>query len=185
MRPVRTKPLMASGSGQMEIYALTGKRAVLAVDRVALVRNELRELLVGARGRNVPLAIIGAERDNEWNVYCDQLEPFVRQEFPVRYLNEKEIGELVSLLERHNALGLLKDRSPEERLQAFMDVAQRQLLVALHQVTLGVAFEDIVFDEYESIPSDAATAQNLRKLAKLIVPTMPERRRGFIARPST
>ena len=141
-----------------EIYALTGKRAVLFVDRVALVRNELRELMVGARGRNVPLAIIGAERDNEWNVYCDQLEPFVRQEFPVRYLNEKEIGELVSLLERHNALGLLKERSSEERLQAFLDVAQRQLLVALHQVTLGVAFEDIVFDEYESIPSDVARA---------------------------
>ena len=141
-----------------EIYALTGKRAVLFVDRIALVRHEVRELLNTARNRNVPLTIIGAERDNEWNVYCDQLEPFVRQEFPVRYLNEKEIGDLVALLERHKALGLLKEKSPEERMQAFMEAAQRQLLVALHQVTLGVAFEDIIFDEYQSIPSDAARA---------------------------
>lgn len=141
-----------------EIYALTGKRTILFVDRVALVRHEIRELLNAARGRNVPLTIIGAERDNEWNVYCDQLEPFVRQEFPVRYLNEKEISDLVALLERHKALGLLKDKSPAERMQAFIEVAQRQLLVALHQVTLGVAFEDIIYDEYKSIPSDTARA---------------------------
>jgi tetratricopeptide (TPR) repeat protein len=141
-----------------EIFALTGKRAFLFVDRVALLRNELRDLLVAARGRNIPITVVGAERDNEWNVYCEQLESHVQQDFPVRYLSEKEIVELVALLERHNALGLLKDRSPEERLRAFSEVAERQLLVALHQVTLGIAFEDIVFDEYESIPSDPARA---------------------------
>jgi tetratricopeptide (TPR) repeat protein len=141
-----------------EIHALTGKRAILFLDRVALMRHELRDLLAAARGRNVPLTVVGAERDNEWNVYCDQLEPFVRQDFPVRYLSEKEIVELVALLERHNALGLLKHKTAQERLKAFMEVAQRQLLVALHQVTLGVAFEDIIFDEYRSIPSDAARA---------------------------
>jgi tetratricopeptide (TPR) repeat protein len=142
-----------------EIHRLTGKRIFLLVDRVALVRNELRDLLLASRARSIPLSIIGAERDNEWNIYCEQLEPFVRQEFPVRYLNEREIGELLGLLERHNALGLLKDRAPEDRIYAFTKSAERQLLVALHEATLGIPFEEIVVDEFRRI--EPAVARSL------------------------
>ncbi len=56
-----------------EIYRLTGKRIFLFIDRVALVRHELRDLLQAARSRSIPLSVIGAERDNEWNIYCEQL----------------------------------------------------------------------------------------------------------------
>ena len=80
-----------------EIHRLTGKRIFLFIDRVALLRNELRELLTMARAQSIPITVVGAERDNEWNIYCEQLEPFVRQEFPVRYLNEKEIEDLLAL----------------------------------------------------------------------------------------
>lgn len=139
-----------------EIHRLTSKRLFLFVDRVALVRNELRRLLEAARGRSVPVTVIGAERDNEWNIYCEQLEPFVRQEFPVRYLSEREIEELLGLLERHNALGLLKDRAPEDRVYAFARSAERQLLVALHEATHGLPFEDIVLDEYRRIEPEGA-----------------------------
>jgi tetratricopeptide (TPR) repeat protein len=139
-----------------EIHRLTGKRIFLFVDRVALVRNELRDLLQASRARSVPLSVIGAERDNEWNIYCEQLEPFVCQEFPVRYLNEREIDDLLGLLERHNALGLLKDRAPEDRVYAFTKSAERQLLVALHEATLGLAFEEIVVDEFRRIEPPVA-----------------------------
>jgi hypothetical protein len=138
-----------------EIFRLTGKRVFLFVDRVALIRNELQGLLHASRAQSIPLTVIGAERDNEWNIYCEQLEPFVRQEFPVRYLNEKEIKDLLVLLERHNALGLLKDRTPDERMYAFTKVAERQLLVALHEATLGLPFVDIVVDEFRRIPTAA------------------------------
>ena len=139
-----------------EIHRLTGKRVFLFVDRVALVRNELRDLLQASRARAIPLTIIGAERDNEWNIYCEQLEPFVRQEFPVRYLNEREIEELLGLLERHNALGLLTDRAAEDRVYAFTKSAERQLLVALHEATLGLPFEEIVVDEFRRIEPPVA-----------------------------
>lgn len=139
-----------------EIYRLTGKRIFLFIDRVALVRHEVRDLLQAARGRSIPLTIVGAERDNEWNIYCEYLEPFVRQEFPVRYLNEQEIDNLLSLLERHGALGLLKDLSPEDRKLAFTKRAERQLLVALHEATLGLAFEEIIVDEFRGIEPPAA-----------------------------
>ena len=142
-----------------EIHRLTGKRIFLFVDRVALFRYELRELLQASRAQSIPLSIVGAERDNEWNIYCEQLEPFVRQEFPVRYLNEREIGKLLDLLEQHNALGLLKNSAPEDRVRAFTKDAGRQLLVALHEATLGIPFEEIVLDEFQRI--EPAVARNL------------------------
>ena len=140
----------------VEINRLTGERIFLFVDRVALVRNELHDLLRAARSRSLPLSIVGAERDNEWNIYCDQLEPFVCQEFPVRYLNKREIKELLDLLDKHDALGMLKGHSFEERVEKFVERAGRQLLVALHEATLGKPFEDIIVDEFRRIEPEAA-----------------------------
>ena len=134
-----------------EIYQLVQKRFYLMVDRVALYRFELAALLRECRSRSIPVTVIGAERDNEWNIYCDALEPFLEQDFPVRYLTESEVRQLVDLLDRHNCLGVLKEKSPEERIVAFVSGAERQLLVALHEVTLGLPFERIVLDEYERI----------------------------------
>lgn len=134
-----------------EIYILTGKRVLLCVDHVALFRAELLQLLKDLRSRKIPVTILGTERDNEWNTYCEQLEPYTTQDFPVRYLNEREIVELIGLLERHNALGILKDQDNDARIYAFEKSAERQLLVALHEVTLGLPFEDIVFDEYNRV----------------------------------
>ena len=142
-----------------EIYHLTGGRIFLFVDRIALVRNELRDLLQAFDARSMPLSVVGAERDNEWNIYCEELEPFLCQEFPVRYLNEREINEILGLLERHNALGMLNDLGPEDRFHAFKEGAGRQLLVALHEATLGAPFEEIVFDEFQRI--EPAVARNL------------------------
>ncbi|MCZ0939396.1 MAG: SIR2 family protein [Caldilineaceae bacterium] len=139
-----------------EIHRLTKERIFLFVDRVALVRNELYDLLRAARTRSVPLTVIGAERDNEWNIYCEQLEPFVSLEFAVRYLSEREIENLLGLLEEHEALGLLKGLSIEKRVEKFVERAGRQLLVALHEATLGKPFEDIIIDEFRRIEPRAA-----------------------------
>ncbi len=142
-----------------EINRLTNERIYLFVDHVALVRGELHELLQASKDLSLPLTIIGAERDNEWNIYCDSLERFLCQDFPVRYLSESEIGKLLTLLERHNSLGLLKDLSPIERANKFIERAERQLLVALHETTLGIPFENIVVDEFRRI--EPAIARDL------------------------
>ena len=139
-----------------EISRLTEKRIFFFVDRLALVRDQLKELLDAARARAVRVSVVGTERYNEWNIYCERLESFVRQEFPVRYLSETEIVDLLELLDRHGSLGLLQHQSPKSRLEAFTKAAERQLLVALHEATLGVPFEEIVVDEYRRIEPLAA-----------------------------
>jgi tetratricopeptide (TPR) repeat protein/cold shock CspA family protein len=139
----------------LEIFALTGKRIYLFVDRASLVRNELFELLKANRSAGIPLTIVCAERENEWLAYCDFLVPFLTQDFTVDYLVPDEITRLICSLERHHALGFLTDRSPEDRVNAFAVRADRQLLVALHEATLGVPFEKIILDEYDGIPATA------------------------------
>lgn len=134
-----------------EIYRLTGKRILLFVDHIALYRFDIKSLLDRCRGSHIPISVFGSERDNEWNIYCENLEPYVSQDFAVRYLSQPEIEQLVGLLDRHQSLGMLRDKSHEERIDAFVSGAERQLLVALHEVTLGLPFEKIVFDEYERI----------------------------------
>ena len=141
-----------------EIYTLTGKRIYLFVDRVSIVRDELQRLLKDNKTDGIPLTVVCAERENEWLVYCDFLVPFLTQDFTVEYLVPEEVVSLIGSLERHHALGLLADRSPEERINAFAVRADRQLLVALHETTLGAPFERIFLDEYEGIPE---TAQSL------------------------
>ncbi len=143
-----------------EIYRLTGKRIFLFVDHVALFRDELKVLLERARQHSLQLTVIGAERHNEWNIYCEELlERFLCQEFSVGHLNRQEIDDLLDLLGRHKALGLLKNLTPDERVEAFKKRAERQLLVALHEATLGKPFEDIIFDEFERI--EPPTARNI------------------------
>jgi hypothetical protein len=134
-----------------EIFSLTGKRIYVCVDRIALYRTELVKLLSASRSRNIPLTIIGAERENEWNIYCEALEPFVSQDFSISYLSRDEITDLIAILEKHRALGLLSGQSQEERVDAFLNRADRQLLVALHETTMGIPFEKIVLDEFDRI----------------------------------
>jgi tetratricopeptide (TPR) repeat protein len=139
-----------------EIYDLTGKRCFFFVDRIALLRNEVRDLLEYCRSEKIPITIVGAERDNEWNFYCEHLEKYVRQEFTLGYMSGKAIRLLLELLERHRALGLLANQTIDQRIDAFTQRAEKQLLVALHETTLGLPFEKIVLDEFNGIyPAEA------------------------------
>lgn len=139
-----------------EIYRLTGKRIFLFVDHVALFRDELKVLLERAKQQSLRLTVIGTERNNEWNIYCEELETFLCQEFSVGYLNRPEITKLLDLLEQHKALGSLEDFTRDERVRAFTKRAERQLLVALHEATLGIPFEDIILDEFKRIEPSIA-----------------------------
>lgn len=163
-----------------ELINLCKERIFLFVDNVADREQEVRELIrnIGPEGRWV--TIIAAERTNEWNVYGQELSPLVTAEYDVRYLSYKEIDQLLGLLEHHKALGELEHSSPEERRDAFVRRASRQLLVALHEATFGVPFEDIIEDEYEAIRPEEAQRLYLAVcfMNRLGVPV----RAGLIAR---
>ena len=139
-----------------ELSKVIDERIYLFVDDIDEHVNQAQSVIDQARKASVKLTIIGATRTNEWNMSCEELEPFVREHFEIRYLSLEEIDELLNLLEGHNALFRLEQASQDERRSAFLERAGRQLLVALHEATLGKPFEDIVEDEFSEVKPDHA-----------------------------
>ena len=159
-----------------EISELTRERIFLFVDHAALRVDEIHSVI----NAKIPLTIVTAERDNEWNVRCGALDEFLTQEYPLRNLSETEIAALLDKLKKHDSLGRLADFSYQEQVREFSERAERQLLVALHEATLGKSFEEIVKDEFNGItPAEAQTLYlDVCTLNRLGVPV----RAGLIAR---
>ena len=131
------------------------------VDDVGDRVPQVLDLIKLCRRHSVPVTVFGAERINEWNMSCQDLEPYVTNEFEVRFLSPAEIDRLLNLLEEHRSLFRLERLNDEERKQAFTARAGRQLLVALHEATLGKPFEDIIADEFAEVKPDLARSMYL------------------------
>ena len=139
-----------------ELSRVINERIYLFVDDVGDRVPQVLDLIERCRRRRVPLTVVGAERINEWNMSCTDLEPYLTNEFFVGYLSSGEIDKLLGLLETNKALFRLETMDQEERKNAFTERAGRQLLVALHEATLGKPFEDIIADEYAEIQPELA-----------------------------
>jgi hypothetical protein len=134
-----------------ELLALCKERIYVFVDNASDRIREIINLVQQVGGPGKLLTIVTAERINEWNVSCSSLSSFVSTEHKLRYLCEREIDDLLDLLQRHNSLGTLSSATSEQRKAAFVERAGRQLLVALHEATMGKNFEEIVLDEFDGI----------------------------------
>lgn len=140
----------------LELYNYVKSRIFLFVDGVSGQEEDLKNIISKCIKDKIPLSVICTERVNIWNTDCKYLEKFVTESYEVKSLNPKEVDLLISLLERHNALGTLKIKSEEDRKKLFSEFANNQLLVALYEATHGKPFEEIIFDEYNSISSESA-----------------------------
>ena len=154
----------------------------LFVDRAAIRSDEIYNVIRRFRRDQKPLTLLTAERDNEWNVRCDVLDEFLTQEYHLRNLSESEIHVLLEKLKDHESLGRLSELSYEDRVREFLERAERQILVALHEATMGKSFEEIVKDEFDRIiPTEAQTLYlDICTLNRLGVPV----RAGLISRVS-
>lgn len=148
---------VASHEDLEELHRLTGKRIFVHWDNAAMAVAPIQRLMSFARSKKLPVTVTIAERINEWNMSCAALSTFVSDEFELRRLSETEIDVLVSLLEEHDCLGPnLRDKNHQERVEEFVKVADRRLLVALHEATRGVPLADILQDEFERVQPNRA-----------------------------
>lgn len=139
-----------------EVAEAVDERIFLFIEHPADHIADLAYLLRRARREGLRITVICAERGNEWNVECGALKSLVTEVYDIRYLSRREIVNLLSKLKQNNCLGLLGGLTEEERIAAFEKKAGRQLLVALHEATLGKPFEDTIYDEFQSIEPEGA-----------------------------
>lgn len=163
-----------------ELNKYVNERIYLFIDNIATLEDDVIYILKKAKKENIKLTIIGAERVNVWNTECNDLSTHLSQSYLIKYLSDKEINDLVSLLDRHQALYNLKKKTNEERIQAFSEKAGRELLVALYEATSGKPFEEIIFNEYKSINN--AKAQSLYLTISIFHKIGTYARAGFISR---
>lgn len=164
-----------------ELHRLTKQRVFLFLDDAADNVLKIVDLLERARRQGVPITIVTAERINAWNMHCERLNDYLVDQFSLRYLSRDEIEKLVRLLELHNSLGPnLAHKTFEARVSEFTERAGRQLLVALHEATLGKPYEEILLDEFNEVEPVEAKSLYLTVcvLNRLGVPV----RAGLIAR---
>lgn len=139
-------------SALQELITLCDERIYLFVDNAGDQYKALLHVIKHIKEFGKRLTIVLSERTNEWNMGCaESLNPYITHSYNLKYLTPKEIEALLVLLERHRALGVLEHSTLEERMAAFVDRAGRQLLVALHEATLGKRFEEIIESEFANI----------------------------------
>lgn len=163
-----------------ELFNLTKERIFLFIDPVLEYSECIVDIIIKAKKDNMHITIIGCERKNEWNTNGNDLKIFVNEFYEMKYLSEKEIGDLINLLSIHKSLGHLEGLSFEKQKDELSQRAGRQILVALYEATLGKPFTNIILDEYNSIPSPKAQSLYLTIciLHRLGVPV----RAGLISR---
>jgi len=140
-----------------ELSAKTQERIFLFWDNASLNVIEMCRLIAKLKDKKLNVTVLTAERYNEWNVRCNELDELLTEKYSLRYLSEGEISNLVDALEKFDSLGPnLIRKTKEERCKEFKDIHGRQLLVALHEATMGEPFEDIIFSEYSNIEPESA-----------------------------
>ncbi len=140
-----------------ELAGLLDGRLYVFVDDAADCVDQLRRIYEMAQRRGIPLTLILAERSSEWHYSsASSLDHLVSDEYVVPYLSDTEISDLIERLTKHGALGTLSGISRGQQEDALRKRAGRQLLVALHEATLGKPFEEIVHDEYNALLPAAA-----------------------------
>lgn len=139
-----------------ELYQFVKERIYLFVDNVNEKAEDIEYILKKAKKDNIFITIIGCERTNVWNMQGSLLNNYLIREYELKYLNDEEIDLLIDKLTLHKSLGYLANKDLSEQREALAEKSNRELLVALHEATAGKPFEDIVINEYNSIPDDEA-----------------------------
>lgn len=134
-----------------ELAEKIDERIFLFIDRASLHVQDLIQLSNSFTKSSLKITCLVTERTNEWNVECGLLENILTDSFNVRDLSHNEIESLIFKLEENNSLGVLKYKNHEERMNEFVSRSNRQLLVALHEVTMGKPFKEIIQNEFDNI----------------------------------
>ena len=136
------------------------ERIVVVIHHAADYVREIDSFVDEIRRRKLPVSLILEERKNQWITKLAGAGDFARRfnpaEIEIGSLSPREINSILVSLEQHHCLGRLEGTPREVQEEHFTALAQKELLVALRELTVGGSFDDIIRDEYERIPSEIA-----------------------------
>lgn len=131
------------------------RQPVFILDNAHRYATAMAEWAESTRGHRFQPLFICASRPHQ---YERQATAFRRLngvgEIEVHHLSDAEIPLIIEKLEANGLLGNLRQLTLNQQTEVFRKVAWKQLLVAMREATQGKAFDDIIRDEFESVPTD-------------------------------
>ena len=132
------------------------QRAALLFDNADIALGQLAELALACRSIPRPPLVVFACRLNDYDRRGAQLQhatDVVEHEVP--HLTRAEIVAILQILEVNGLLGPLQGMTQAERIHEFehRDRAGQQLLIAMREATSGRGFDEIIGEEFSSLPS--------------------------------
>jgi tetratricopeptide (TPR) repeat protein len=134
------------------------ERIVIFIHHAAERVRLLDQFIAEVRRLKIPATFVLEERKNQWGVALSQNRvTFSASEVEVgATLSDREIRSILEALRKHNALGKLTGATEEQQLAHFERLYDKELLVALRELTTLSDFDEIIKDEYSKIPSPVA-----------------------------
>jgi tetratricopeptide (TPR) repeat protein len=133
------------------------RRFVVVVRYASEQFRELAVFYAEVVQRKLPVTLLLEDRTNQWHVakttYRTQFNP---AEFTLGTLSDVEVDGVLNALDIHGCLRRLTGLSREEQVAHFNNLADKDVLVALRELTSDGRFDQIVRDEYDKIPSEIA-----------------------------
>ncbi len=133
------------------------KRIIILIKHAAECISYIENFLVEAKQKALPVTLILEERKNQWeSAIATTKRHLSPPEFELSTLSTQEIEKILDALSKYNMLGKLTGCEREYQTRHFVALADKELLVALRELTSDGKFDDIVRDEFNKIPSDIA-----------------------------
>lgn len=134
-----------------ELQRLVDSRIYLFIDDGIEHHESLARFVEQVFRLDLPITIMACARTNELNIYGKDLFGKITRDFELADLEDKEVLDLLKKLSFYKVLGPLEQYSDSERKLFIDKFYGQQLLVALHEITFGDSFEDIIVSEFEKI----------------------------------
>lgn len=140
------------------VQAHGNKRIILLIENAGERLRSIEQFLLDLKTRKLPVTVLLEERRNQWNIarrVCPNLR--LTDEFEVGDLSTAEMTSILDALKATDCLDKLAGMDRSYQLEHFTKLANRDLLIALRELTTQSSFDEIIQDEFKKIPS--ATAQ--------------------------
>lgn len=133
------------------------QRILVIIHHAADQIREIERFLDEIRRLKLPVSVALEERHNQWSVGASTVgRRLTPAEIELAGLSEGEVDRILDALAKHNALEKLTGTPRAYQREHFLALAQKELLVALRELTTRSSFDIIVRDEYDSIPTAVA-----------------------------
>lgn len=132
------------------------KRLVVAIHHASEIQD-LSTFIADVRSLRLPVTVLLEERENQWaSATIGVQKKLTTAEFKLGSLSPMEIREILDALEKNDCLGKLTGMERHYQEEHFTALADRELLVALRELTTDGTFDQIIQDEFVKIPSEVA-----------------------------